>query len=58
MKIQIRLQEESEGILYENVSTAYTKGPLYCIRLEDGSTEKFPLVNIFSIKEENGIDES
>lgn len=50
MKVEIRLQESSQTLFYEAENT-HTKGPMYCIRLKDNSTLKFPLVNIFSIKE-------
>ena len=50
--ITIRLHQASEPMFLKNVSNTYTKGPLFCIRQEDGSTLKFPLRNIFTIKEE------
>lgn len=52
MKITIRLQQLSDPMIFEDIYNAYTKGPLYCLRLKDNSTLKFPLVSIFSIKEE------
>jgi len=54
MTVFIRLQQASNPLVFNNISNAYTKGGLYCLRLEDGSTLKLPLISIFSIREEEG----
>lgn len=53
IKVTVRLDETSEPLVF-GAKNAYTKGALYCIRLADNSTVKFPLCRIFSIKEEEG----
>ena len=53
VKVTLRLIQTSEPIIME-ARNVYTKGPLYCVRLADNSTVKFPLCNIFSTKEEAG----
>ncbi len=51
MKVTLRLHEASEPMVFENIKNCYTKGKLFCMRLADGDTLKFPLVSIFSIRE-------
>jgi hypothetical protein len=51
MEIEVHLLSQSQPIKYANVVNAYTKDGLYCIYLSDGIVHKYPLVNIFRIKE-------
>ena len=51
MKIEIYLLSQSVAIIYENVKNAYTKDEMYCIYREDGFVDKFPLVNVFRVRE-------
>lgn len=51
MTVYIHLLSQSKPIKRENVLNAYTKDGLYCIYLEDGSVKKYPLCNIYEIKE-------
>jgi hypothetical protein len=51
MKIEVHLLSQSKAILYENVKNAYTKDGMYCIYKEDGFVDKYPLVNIFRVRE-------
>lgn len=51
MTVIIRLQTASEPLYYHKVENTYTKGPLYCLRLDNGHTLKIPLVSIFTIEE-------
>lgn len=55
MKVTIRLHEASEPLVFEDVRNTYTKGPLFCMRLADKATLKWPLVGIFNIREEKGF---
>jgi hypothetical protein len=51
MNIEIHLLSQSKPIVYTNIKNAYTKDGLYCLYDEKGMVYKFPLVNIFRIKE-------
>jgi len=51
MKIEIHLLSQSKAIVYENVKNAYTKDGMYCIYKEDGFVDKYPMVNIFRVRE-------
>lgn len=53
MKVVLRLQNSSEPMVFE-ATNAYTKGEMYCLRLDDG-TLKFPLRSIFSVHESNSF---
>lgn len=53
MKVEIHLLEQAFPIVRKAVVNSYTKGPLYCILLGSGVIEKYPLCNIFRIKEES-----
>jgi hypothetical protein len=50
MIVEVHLNEQSQPINYESVTNTYTKGGMYCI-LKDNKVEKFPLCNIFRVKE-------
>lgn len=54
VRVTLRFHQASEPMVF-TVANAYTKGPLYCLRNEDNSTTKFPLVGIFSIHEDGGF---
>jgi len=49
--VSVHLLSQSQPILYNDVENAYVKEGLYCI-LKNGIVDKFPLINIFRIKEE------
>jgi hypothetical protein len=51
MKIEVHLLSQSKAIVYENVKNAYTKDGMYCIYKENGFVDKYPLVNIFRVRE-------
>jgi len=51
MKIEIHLLSQSRSIIYKKVKNAYTKDGLYCILKGDGFVDKYPLINIFRIRE-------
>jgi len=51
-KVIVRLKEQSDGIVHENVTNAYTKGYLYCVYVKDNNeVYKYPLLDIFQIRE-------
>ena len=51
MIIEIYLKETSQRITFEDVKNAYTKGPFYCVYTKDNFVYKYPINNIFNIKE-------
>ena len=51
MKIEIHLLSQSKAIVYENVKNAYTKDGMYCIYKQDRFVDKYPMVNIFRVRE-------
>lgn len=51
MKIEIHLLSQSNSMTYNNVKNAYTKDGMYCILKEDGIVDKYPMVNIFRVRE-------
>jgi len=50
MDIKIHLLEQSQPITMTGVTNAYTKGGMYCV-LHDNEVVKFPMCNIFRVKE-------
>lgn len=50
MKVSIELKETSQPIERSGVTSTYTKGPFYCVYV-DGSVEKYPVSNIWRVKE-------
>lgn len=51
MKIEVHLLSQSKAIVYENAKNAYTKDGMYCIYKQDGFVDKYPLINIFRVRE-------
>lgn len=55
MKVEIYLKETSQRIKFENAVNTYTKGPLYCVLVQDDETTrwvyKYPVANIFNVRE-------
>lgn len=51
MTILVHLLSQSQPIKIENVKNAYTKDGLFCVYYDD-VVDKFPLVNIFRIREQ------
>ena len=52
MKVSVWMQEQSNPIEFENIKNAYTKGAMYCVYTKDEYVYKFPLCNIFRVKED------
>ena len=53
MKVKILMNSQSNGVEFENVENAYTKGDMYCVYLkEENIVYKYPLCNIWNVKEE------
>ena len=49
--IKIHMNSRSKPIVRKKVLNTYTKDGLYYVYLEDDTVKKYPLVNIFEIKE-------
>lgn len=51
MTVEIRMQLASQPIVLNEVHSTYQKGDLFCVRFENGTVFKYPIANIFDIKE-------
>ena len=51
IRVEVHLYSQSNPVEIKGVRNAYQKGDLYCVMQEDGTTQKFPLVHIFRVKE-------
>jgi hypothetical protein len=51
MRVEVHLLSQSQPIERNNVVNAYVKAGMYCILLSTNVVEKYPLVNIFRVKE-------
>jgi predicted lactoylglutathione lyase len=55
MIVEIYLQETSQRIKFENAKNTYTKGPMYCVMVEDPDGKrwvyKYPVENMFNVRE-------
>lgn len=55
MNIKIQRNETNVPIEYNNIESAYTKGPLFCVMfIKDGKRQvhKYPIDSIFRIEED------
>lgn len=53
MTVTIHLYTQSQPIIHEFVVNTYQKGDLFCVLLDDGEVQKFPLQHVFRIVERN-----
>jgi hypothetical protein len=51
MKIEVHLKHQSHPIVCDNVRNAYQKGALYCVMYVTGMVDKFPIADIFRVRE-------
>lgn len=51
MTIEIHLKHQSQPVTCKKVRNAYQKGDLYCVMYVDGSVDKFPIADVFRIRE-------
>lgn len=58
IKVKIWYDETSQPVAYENVLNTYTKGPLYCLYLDDETVTKVPLNKIWRVVEDYGTHRS
>lgn len=52
--VTVHLKTQSQPIEYQNVLNAYQKGSFYCIYLPGGVVDKYPIRDIFRVKEDYG----
>ena len=51
MKVEIYLKETLQRIEFEDAKNAYTKGDFYCVYTQDNWVYKYPIANIFNVRE-------
>ena len=51
MTIEIWNQQSNVPVVRKNVRSTYTKGPLFCVMMEDGKVEKYPVMHLFRVVE-------
>jgi hypothetical protein len=58
MKVSIRFHSASQPVNLENVVTTYQKESFFCVRLKNEITYKYPICNIYDVKESEAVDPS
>lgn len=51
MDIEIHLLSQSQPTKYSNVLNTYTKDGMFCVMFDSKEVHKYPLVNLFRVKE-------
>lgn len=51
MNVTIHLYTQARPVEIDGARNCYTKGPLYCVLMDDGTAYKFPMEHIFRIIE-------
>ncbi len=51
MNVKVHLLSQSQPVEHYNVKNTYTKDGLYCLLIDKKEVVKYPLCNIFRIKE-------
>lgn len=51
-RVTVHLYSQSKPLEYADVDNCYTKGALYCVRVNQTTVHKFPLQHVFRITEE------
>ncbi len=51
INVKIHLYSQSDPVVVKGARNCYTKGPLYCVLMNDGTVYKFPTEHIFRITE-------
>jgi hypothetical protein len=52
VRIRIELKETSQPIEITDALNAYTKGPLFCVYREGNVVDKYPVTNIWRVREQ------
>ena len=53
LRVSVQLKETAQPIEHEALN-AYTKGPFYCVYVSGDSVYKYPLADIWRVKEDYG----
>jgi hypothetical protein len=51
MKVELELKETAQTLVIEDVENTYQKGSMYCILRKDNVVVRYPIANIWRIKE-------
>jgi hypothetical protein len=51
VKVEIWFDKSSVPIVFENARATYQKGDMFCIEVGGGVRQKYPIRNIFTVKE-------
>lgn len=51
MNVNVHLKEQSQPIEYTDVINSYVKGGFYCVYKDDGTVDKYPVADIFRVRE-------
>jgi hypothetical protein len=54
INVSIHLKDQSQPIIYENVINTYEKGSFFCVYCEGEKVYKYPICEIWRIKEDYG----
>ena len=47
MKVEVHLLHQSQPVVRSNVVNTYVKADLFCLMLDDGRVEKYPIIHLF-----------
>lgn len=50
-KVEVHLKHQSKAVVCENVRNTYQKGDLFCVMYVTGMVDKFPIADVFRIRE-------
>ena len=54
IKVIVHLKTQSQPITHENVINTYQKGDMFCVYVEGEIVYKYPVADLFRVKEEYG----
>jgi len=54
LTVAVHLKDQSQPIIHENVINTYEKGSFFCVYCGAENVYKYPLVNIWRVKEDYG----
>lgn len=58
LKVELWLKRTSQPLVYEDVMNTYQKGKFYCVLGYDNIVIKYPIANIWRVKETYGYGSS
>jgi hypothetical protein len=54
-RVSVRLKLTEQPIVFEDVVNAYQKGAFYCLYRVGGVVQKYPISDIFDVREDYGV---